>query len=128
LFSSSCCELDTTSSSIKHGKYNDRQSTSYEQCCSMELGRILCTSVTNIRSQSKVLLCSSFRFIPYSFHFHSIFIKPYVYIIIQFILTCPISCTMIYSDEINQIISTPCRLSAHLHRNRPEQRAVCEYE
>jgi hypothetical protein len=45
-------------------------------------------------------------FIPSSFHFHSIFIKPYIYIvIIQFILTCPISCTMIYSDEINQIKS-----------------------
>jgi hypothetical protein len=40
------------------------------------------------------------------FSFHSIFIKPYIYIvIIQFILTCPISCTMIYSDEINQIKS-----------------------
>jgi hypothetical protein len=26
-----------------------------------------------------------------------------VVVIIQFILTCPISCTMIYSDEINQI-------------------------
>jgi hypothetical protein len=45
-------------------------------------------------------------FIPSSFHFHSIFIKPYIYIvIIQFILTCPLSCTMIYSDEINQIKS-----------------------
>jgi hypothetical protein len=37
-------------------------------------------------------------------HFHFFFIKPNMYIvIIQFILTCPISCTMIYSDEINQI-------------------------
>jgi hypothetical protein len=42
----------------------------------------------------------------HSFHFHSIFIKPNMYIVvIQFILTCPISCTMIYSDEINQIKS-----------------------
>jgi hypothetical protein len=45
-------------------------------------------------------------------------------VIIQFILTCPISCTMIYSDEINQIKSNYCMclkiLSTYYYLLMPE--------
>jgi hypothetical protein len=64
-------------------------------------------TLVNGKSEKWIILAICTDFIPSSLHFNSIFIKPNIYIvIIQFILTCPISCTMIYSDEINQIKST----------------------